>query len=121
MYVDESGDPGLAGSPTTHFCLSGIVIHESQWRTFATQMLTFRRTLKAAHGLPVRSEIHAGQYLRHAPVPGMLPHIRLAILRNTLDEIAQQNYVSITNVVVNKLGKPAGYDVFEMAWKVLFQ
>ena len=121
MYVDESGDAGLTGSPTSHFCLSGLVIHESQWRTFVAQMLAFRRALKAAHRLPVRTEIHAAEYLRHAPVPGMQPHVRLAILRNLVDEIAQQNYVSITNVVINKLGKTAGYDVFEMAWKVLFQ
>jgi hypothetical protein len=27
MYVDESGDPGLVGSPTRYFTLSGLVIH----------------------------------------------------------------------------------------------
>jgi hypothetical protein len=102
MYVDESGDPGLVRSPTAYFCLSGLIVHESQWRTFANQMLTFRRTLRVAYGLPIRAEIHAAQYLRYPPVIGMQPHVRLAILRNMLDEIAQQNYVSITNVVVKK-------------------
>jgi len=28
MYVDESGDPGLVGSPTEHFLLTGLVVHE---------------------------------------------------------------------------------------------
>ena len=31
MYVDESGDSGLINSPSTHFVLSGLVIHESDW------------------------------------------------------------------------------------------
>lgn len=121
MYVDESGDCGLSGSPTSHFVLSGIVVHESQWRAFASQMLAFRRTLKAAYGLPVRSEIHAAHFIRKPPVAGMQPHVRLAILRNFLDEIAKQGYLSITNVAVEKAGKSPTYDVFEMAWKALFQ
>lgn len=28
MYVDESGDSGLLGSPTRYFVVSGIVLHE---------------------------------------------------------------------------------------------
>jgi hypothetical protein len=47
--------------------------------------------------------------------------VRLAILRNTLDELAKLDYISITNVVVNKRGKPHDYDVFGSAWGTLFQ
>ena len=28
MYVDESGDVGLVGSPTRYFVLVGLVVHE---------------------------------------------------------------------------------------------
>ena len=28
MYVDESGDAGLVGSPTRYFVLTGLVVHE---------------------------------------------------------------------------------------------
>jgi hypothetical protein len=121
MYVDESGDSGLVNSPTRYFALSGLVVHESRWRDLVTAMVTFRQTIRTAHGLPIRTEIHASHYIRRPPIPGMQRHVRLAILRNLLDEIALQPYVSITNVIVDKVGKPAGYDVFEMAWKVLFQ
>jgi len=31
MYVDESGDTGLDGSPTDHFVLTGFVVHEADW------------------------------------------------------------------------------------------
>jgi hypothetical protein len=51
----------------------------------------------------------------------MTRHTRLAILRNLLDELATMDFVSVTNVVVNKTNKPLDYDVFEHAWRALFQ
>jgi uncharacterized protein DUF3800 len=121
MYVDESGDTGLVNSPTTHFALSALVIHESNWRDFVKAIATFRGTLKAAYGLPLRTEIHASEYLKSPPVSGMNRHVRLAILRNFLDELSKMNFISITNVIVDKTGKPATYDVFGNAWQALFQ
>lgn len=121
MYVDESGDGGLIGSPTTHFVLSGLVVHESRWRECITKLIEFRKTMKLVHALPVRTEIHASDYMRRAPVAGMPRHVRLAILRNLLDELAKLDCLSITNVVVDKTTKPPTYDVFENAWRALFQ
>lgn len=121
MYVDESGDTGLAVGGTSHFALTGMVVHESRWRDLVDVLMKFRRVMRMTHGLPVRVEIHASHDLRHSPVPGMLPHVRIAILRNLLDELAQFTDISITGVVVSKAGKPSTYDVFESAWKVLFQ
>jgi hypothetical protein len=121
MYVDESGDAGLVGSPTTHFALSGLVIHESDWRTFIGQMKAFRATIKGAYGLPMRAEIHASEYIRRPPVPGMARFKRLAILRHLLDELAKMPFISVTNVIVAKSGKAPPYDVFEIAWRTLFQ
>lgn len=123
MYVDESGDTGLINSPTTHFALSGLVIHESRWREFMEQMIAFRKTLRAAHGLYIRTEIHASHFItKSPPIPGMSRQTRLAILRNLLDELAtMSDFLSVTNVVVNKAGKPHDYDVFDHAWRALFQ
>lgn len=121
MYVDESGDPGLVGSPTKYFALTGIVVHESRWRELQEKLLDFRRTMRKLHGLPIKTEIHAAPYLRSPPIPGMLRHVRLAILRNMIDELAKMDFISITNVVIDKSVKPTGFDVFETAWKFLFQ
>jgi hypothetical protein len=121
MYVDESGDSGLQNSPTTHFALSGITVHESRWRDLLNHLVAFRKTLKNVYGLPLRTEIHASEYIRSPPVEGIRKNQRLSILRNQLDELAKLDYISITNVVVRKAGKPATYDVFENAWKTLFQ
>jgi hypothetical protein len=121
MYVDESGDSGLIGSPTQYFSLTGITVHESRWRDFHTQLVAFRKTMRDVHGLPVRSEVHASEYVRSPPIDGMAKHVRMTILRQYLDELAKMNFISITGVVVDKQGKPEGYDVFTSAWQTLFQ
>jgi hypothetical protein len=120
MYVDESGDTGLVNSPTTYFALSGIVVHERNWRPFMEALRTFRKTLRSTYGLPVRGEIHASEFINSAAY-GLKRHVRLAILRNTLDELAKIPEISITNVIVNKADKTEGYDVFHQAWTALFQ
>lgn len=121
MYVDESGDSGLDGSPAPYFVLTGLTVHESRWRDFLDQLVAFRRTMRDVHGLPMRTEIHAAEFIRSPPVPGMAKFVRLAILRNLLDELAKMEFLSITNVVVRKAGKEATYDVFGEGWKTLFQ
>lgn len=120
MYVDESGDPGNNTAQSDYFCLTGMIVHESEWRTLIEAIMRFRRTMKDVYGLPVRSEIHAVKFLRHSSFE-IEKHNRLAILRNYLDEMAKMNFLSLTNVVVDKRGKPATYDVFSSAWRTLFQ
>lgn len=120
MYVDESGDPGNNTAQSNYFCLSGLVVHESEWRPLIDANKRFRRKMNDIYGLPVRAEIHAVKFIRHSQF-SIEKHNRLAILRNYIDEIAKLNSVSVTNVVVDKLGKPADYDVFGSAWRSLFQ
>jgi hypothetical protein len=120
MYVDESGDTGLEGSPSRYFVLSGIVVHEKSWRNFIDRLIAFRKTLKSIYGLGIRTEIHASEYIRKQ-IDNLPKHDRLAILRNTIDELAKMPDISITNVIVDKQGKAADYDVFQKAWGVLFQ
>jgi hypothetical protein len=121
MYVDESGDTGLVRSPTRHFALSSLVVHERRWRELIDRLIAFRRTLRAVYGLPLRTEIHAAEFIRHSPVLGMPRHIRLAILRNFIDELDKVNVFSITSVIVLKSGKSLDYDVFTNSWQTLFQ
>lgn len=51
----------------------------------------------------------------------MARHTRLAILRNLLDELAKIDYISITNVVIEKKNKHDSYDIFDSGWKTLIQ
>lgn len=120
MYVDESGDTGLINSPSRYFVLSGVVVHESNWRNFLETLVAFKKKMRNLHGLPVRAEIHASEFI-NTRAYDLDRYVRLAILRNTLDELAKINYISITNIVVDKQGKPNDYNVFQAAWGTLFQ
>jgi hypothetical protein len=120
MYVDESGDSGLTGSPTSYFALSGIVVHETKWRDFINRLIAFKKTLREVYSLPVRAEIHASEFV-NSRVFQLKRHDRLAILRNAIDELAKIEHISITNLIVDKTNKAADFDVFDVAWRVLFQ
>ena len=122
MYVDESGDSGMVNSPTRYFVLTGLVIHELRWQTNLEQISSFRTRMRDEFGLRLREEIHAAAMINK---PGGLGRIkrndRLTIIRGFANELAKLKDLSVINVVVDKQGKPADYDAFAMAWKVLTQ
>jgi hypothetical protein len=120
MYVDESGDPGNNTTQSDYFCLSGMVLHESEWRNMIDALMRFRRIMRQSYGFPVRAEIHAVKLLRHSNFE-IAKHNRLAILRNYVDELAKMNFISFTSIVVDKRTKPVDFDIFAFAWRSLFQ
>jgi len=63
MYVDGSGDSGITHSPSRYFVLSGLVLHELRWHAYLNELIEFRKSLKAAFGLRLREEFHAGAML----------------------------------------------------------
>jgi len=73
MYVDESGDSGIANSPTKYFILSGMVFHELRWRLLLDDLITFRRHLRTTKGLKLREEIHSRDFINS---PGPLVRIK---------------------------------------------
>ena len=122
MYVDESGDCGMANSPTRHFILCGLVVHELRWEPCRRQLLAFRRRMNDAFGLKLREEIHASHMISRPGSLARIPkHNRLSILRHLADELAAMADLNVVSVVVDKQGKPPGYDVFENAWRALIQ
>jgi hypothetical protein len=79
--------------------------------------------MKGEHGLRMRDEIHAAHFIsRPGPLAEKIKrHDRLKILRDFADQLAGMPDLNVINVVVGKSGRKDGYDVFEMAWKVLIQ
>jgi uncharacterized protein DUF3800 len=65
MYVDESGDCGLPvnGSPTNHFCLSGLVVHELRWKETLSELAAFRRWLRGRYSVNIEDELHAADMI----------------------------------------------------------
>ena len=122
MYVDESGDSGLRGSPTQYFVLSGLVVHELRWQRTLDNLVKFRQRMRSKFGLLLREEIHAGHMLSK---PGDLVRLsrndRLTIIRHFIDELALMPFLNIITVRVFKTGKRPGYDPFEKAWQALIQ
>lgn len=122
LYVDESGDIGMEGSPTRYFVLSGFVVHELRWHQTLDAVIGFRKRLRAQYGLKLREEIHAGNLLHKPKRLARIPkHLRLLLLRDVLDFEASLPDINILNVMVDKRGKTTSYDVFENAWRALIQ
>jgi hypothetical protein len=122
LYVDESGDIGSKPGSSRYFALSGFVVHELRWHDTLQSIIDFRRRVRAKYGLKLREEMHAGYFIHK---PGDLARIaksmRLRLLRDAIDMQADLTDVSILNVLVDKQGKPANYDVFHAAWRALIQ
>lgn len=122
MYVDESGDTGLSGSPTRYFTLSGLVVHELRWNEYLEKLIDFRKRMRNSFGLLMREEIHSAHLINK---PKDLVRIkrndRLTIIRSFINEVAAFQDVSIINIVVDKSDKPLTYDVMGKAWEALIQ
>ena len=122
MYVDESGDCGLVGSPSRHFVLAGLVVHELRWQDVLDALLSFRRNMRLKFGLRLREELEASHLITR---PGELIRIkrndRLTIIREFADCLGGIPDVSLIVVIVDKTDKVPPYDVFGMAWKTLIQ
>jgi hypothetical protein len=122
MYVDESGDTGLANSPSSIYILSGVILHELRWRLYLDQVIAFRRRMKSLYGLRMREEIHTREFVSK---PGALMRIplpqRIAILRAFTSELVGMSDLSIVNVLIDKRTKPIAFDVFDWAWRLLLQ
>src|SRR5262245_62058296 len=109
MYADESGDAGLANSPTRYFILSGMVVHELRWHETLSRLVDFRLRIRSRFGLLMKDEIHAGKMItRPGPLVRIRRNDRLAIIRHFLDELAGMTFINFINVRVDKHGKPPG-------------
>jgi len=122
MYVDESGDCGLQNTPSRHFVLTGLVVHELRWQSCLDQMIAFRQQIRSQFHLKLREEIHAARMISR---PGDLVRIarndRLTILRLFTNLLASLSDFNVINVVVDKQRKGPSYDVFGNAWTALIQ
>jgi hypothetical protein len=120
MYVDESGDPGKVNSPTTHYILSAIVIHETSWLNILNDVIAFRRALKTRYQILMKEEIHASVFMSRQPKlrNPIARNDRLDLLKKCIDWLNARTDVSIITVRVNKANTP---DPFEYAWRVLIQ
>ena len=58
-YVDESGDPGRNTAITRYFTLSGIIVADSNWKSFLDRIKVFRKGLKRDYRFALRADLRA--------------------------------------------------------------
>lgn len=122
LYADESGDVGRLPGSSRYFALSGFVVHELRWHSTLDAIVQLRQNLRQRYGLKLREEIHAGHFLTKPGDVARIPKsLRLRLLRDVLDFEAGLPDVSLVSILVDRQGKPAGYDVFDHAWRALVQ
>lgn len=122
MYVDESGDTGVTNSPTRHFALSSLIVHELRWDSALQQLIDFRRRMRDKFGLKMAEEIHASGMINK---PGDLVRInrndRLTVLRAFIDEVTKLPDINLINVVTDKRPADTSDIVFDRTWQALIQ
>lgn len=107
VYLDESGDPGGAGSPTSNFLLGGLAVHHANWLEAHRRLLSFRKSARARHGLKVGAEMHAAEFLGAATTHRGIGRIeRLELARGMLDAITSIPSVRVFGWATDKSGHP---------------
>lgn len=112
FYVDESYD-------RQKFCLTALSIRHSDWRECFERVHQFRKELKAKHGLYIRKEIHASDFVsgRGQVADRVIgKHERAIIFHALLGLVASLPRVWLFNVC---LDSPGRRDVELDAWERL--
>lgn len=100
FYVDESFD-------SAKFCLSAIAIRHGDWRDCFARVRQHRVLLKRDHGLLIRKEIHATEFVAgrgRITAPGRIigKHDRVRIFESMLRLVAQLPRVTVFNVCLEQ-------------------
>ena len=123
LYVDESGDPGIAtNSPSPYFFLAGLLVDASRWYALTDDLIKFRQRLSQQFGLLVSDEIHASAFLssRSALAARLSANDRLRILLECLEWCAASPYLRLLTVGLDKRHRPEG-SAFTEVWAALYR
>lgn len=108
VYIDESGShhdgsyvlgqknwqPANARE-SRYFVLTGLVVHQSNWRALFKKFKGIRENVKLTHGIPMHEYIHATELItgsglwRHTSRKNFSRLKRVKLLKNLLHEYAQ--------------------------------
>jgi hypothetical protein len=111
VYMDESGDDGMADGASPLFVLCAVRVAELRWQEVARAIAALRARVQRDHGLPAEVEVHARALLlrkhpyRDSPVTSGL----LSDVCEGVAELARDGLISVDAWAVNKpsfSGKP---------------
>lgn len=119
LFVDESGDPGLKGSPTGHFILAGLLMEADRWLGWSGALRRQRENMDAVLGLRREAELHAAEFLGGAKVHlGLLPWQRLRAAKWVVDTMRHEQGGRLLLQVVSK---EVGKDPLAEGWAALIK
>ena len=124
-YIDESGDTGMASSPTATFVPSCLLLHDGHWLSALDQTISFRRYLRDKFHITPRSElkaawlIHNKGDIRHS---GLSYSARLEAYRAAMRFQRKVGIFRIFSVLIAKTRiTKTPSDVREIAWRYAVQ
>lgn len=125
IYVDESGDIGLQNSPTSHFVLACVLVHDSEWLLTLDRLVDLRRDLYTKYGISTREELKSTFLAGGRGVMRALKwdrERRMALLREIIQYEAQRLPVKTFAIAIDKnSATQRGWGVREAAWTFTFQ
>ncbi len=124
-YFDESGDTGMANSPTATFALSAILVDDTDWLSALDQTIAFRRYLRDNFRIGPRAELKAAWLIHNKGdirASGLTYPARLAAYRAAMRFQRKAGVFRVFTVLIVKTRitkLPA--DVREIAWRYAIQ
>lgn len=92
IYIDESGDDGLAPGASPLFALALVIVPSAEWLSVHRSLLRLRDELQSVHGLPVSVEWHARPLLLRKH-----PYRELGLTSAVIQDLCQ----GLTSLIVN--------------------
>jgi len=125
-YVDDAGDPGLHRSPSRHFVLAAVVVHEKAWNLALDGLIELRVRLRARYRVSSRLRIKTHDFIRGTgPFRGLglSERRRKRMLQGVFHYQARTLPLRVFAVAINKeRARARGWeDPAQAAWTFLFQ
>ena len=118
-YFDESGDIGIANSPTNWFVLNAVLVHESAWLSTNDALAAMKRTLQSKYGIAARAELKAVNFRNGKGAfryLGLSMRRRMQVYREVLEWESRLSIRTFSVAVQKKQASNLGWDPRYAAW-----
>ncbi len=119
MYVDESGDPGNAPLSSPHYILSGLIIHQNDWKHSLDRLKILRQNMEPLFGLKPRTEFHTSEIFRTSlpSYKAIKKNMRINMMKFYINEVPNLfPNGKILNICFKKSEHPNTVNFQELAW-----
>ena len=120
LYVDESGDIGKMPGSSSHFILTGLLIHHSARLSIEQDAKALRHRLDGNFGLPTDAEMHASELLsKNSDQFGISLGMRMKCALHAIGFLQQNRSLHALRAIDEKHGD--GRDAYADVWRRLLE